>query len=508
VLYHYIDEVQRGIVSPKIKIEDLLQLLNNKHPDFKQKFERIHWEERQSAVDENNTIPSLNDPVAIRNAITRTLELSSLFGDNEDHDKIIRQNLIDDICNYIIDSDQKNRNILRLKALANAEFCALLKQLLSVSGLQLPKCIFKYRISTLRNGNEASPRIQVQMQIVPKKKQNKSKAAIATKARRTTKVSTQQKTKGRPPNDSNYSKVRDAMFTLARISKNKCGDRTYRRLKEKIAITSQAAEENPDVVNKILRRSQNMTDQKPLQNSVICNEEQTERMNSVIKQVHVMIQSTSKQNRNNIEDAVGLGERGKDNDDEKHRSNSDDNVEYGDSGDEMIDEEDRTYSDNNVDGGINENINEHIENSEDDSDDDSQYTKSIVSLFGCDHHHNNDMDNTSHENTMLSGSGYWDANTSSGGNISQMHHPWDESIKNGINTTNDDNNSTDTSIGANILIDVLKHHNPSQDNKCCLNKFRNSSYREFIGSLGDHTDIDGCQFEEVFNDRSGGVVTD
>jgi hypothetical protein len=110
-------------------------------------------------------------------------------------------------------------------------------------------------------------------------------------------------------------------------------------LKEKVAITCKAAEANPDVVVEILQRSQSMTDQKPVQNSVICNEEQTERMNSVIKQVHVMIQSTSKQNRNNIEDAVGLGERGKDNDDEKHRSNSDDSVEYGDSGDEMIDEE-------------------------------------------------------------------------------------------------------------------------------------------------------------------------
>ena len=77
--------------------------------------------------------------------------------------------MIDEICNYIIDSDQKNRHILRLKALANAEFSALLRQLRSLSGLQLPECIFKYRISTLRNGNEASPRIQVQRQIVPKK---------------------------------------------------------------------------------------------------------------------------------------------------------------------------------------------------------------------------------------------------------------------------------------------------------------------------------------------------
>ena len=86
MLYHYIDEVQRGIESPKIKVKDLLQLLNKNHPDFKENFERIHLEERQSAIDDNNTIPAYNDPVAIRNAVTRTLASSSVFGGKEEHD--------------------------------------------------------------------------------------------------------------------------------------------------------------------------------------------------------------------------------------------------------------------------------------------------------------------------------------------------------------------------------------------------------------------------------------
>jgi uncharacterized protein YdiU (UPF0061 family) len=97
VLYHYIDEVQSGEVSPKIKVNDLLQILNKSHPDFKEHFEGIHWEERQNAIDNNNTIPTSNDPDAIRNAITKTLALSSLFGGKGEHDIIIRQNLIDEI---------------------------------------------------------------------------------------------------------------------------------------------------------------------------------------------------------------------------------------------------------------------------------------------------------------------------------------------------------------------------------------------------------------------------
>jgi hypothetical protein len=227
-----------------------------------------------------------------------------------------------------------------------------------------------------------------------------------------------------------------------------------------------------------------MTDQDPVQNSVICNEEQTERMNNVIKQVHVMIQSTSKEdqsmnkvirkeNRNNIEDAVGLGKRGKDIDDEEHRSNCDDNVEYEDSGD--------------------------------DSDDDSQYSKSIVSLLGCHQHHNSDMDNTSHDDTILRGGIHWDANRFSSGDNSHMQHPWDESIQNGINLTNDENNSTDTSNEVNMFINEFRH-NPSQNNEDCLNGFHNANYRAFMSSLGEQNDIDGHNFKGIFNDRNGNVV--
>jgi hypothetical protein len=59
------------------------------------------------------------------------------------------------------------------------------------------------------------------MPIVPKKKQNKSKSGKPTKGKRTTKVSTQQKKRGRPQNNSNRTKVRNAMFELAGISKRK-----------------------------------------------------------------------------------------------------------------------------------------------------------------------------------------------------------------------------------------------------------------------------------------------
>jgi len=102
--------------------------------------------------------------------------------------------------------------------------------------------------------------------------------------------------RGRPLKNSSFSKLQSAMITMAEISQNDFEKSTDRKMKEKLNKTVQIAEENTNVVVEILQLSHDMPQHNSIRNSHDSKDEQKERLDNIIKQVHIMLQQQGSSN--------------------------------------------------------------------------------------------------------------------------------------------------------------------------------------------------------------------
>jgi len=225
VFEHYLSEIKKGNNTPQITFDVLRNLLEQKHIDFKGKFNQKYTSELAKATAETNEKITKNDESLIRKVLFEILETSNTIGGNKEHKTKLRQSIIEEISQWLHHKDMKDRHLKRVKTLATEHFYNLLKPLCSIDNQPLRQDIIETRAYTKRNTSEVS-----------RKKQKPSKTKLK---------------QGRPGRDTEYYHARQIICKIGGISGKLSNKKEYRAIKSKFNQIVQVAASSKEILDHV-----------------------------------------------------------------------------------------------------------------------------------------------------------------------------------------------------------------------------------------------------------------
>jgi hypothetical protein len=248
-----------------------------------------------------------------------------------------------------------------------------------------------------------------------------------------------------------------------------------------------------------------MPQQNSIRNSHDSKDEQKERLANVIQQVHIMLQQQGssndqmiKRNNQNVDqnNTEKVGNEGENKEavmnDQINASSTDINEDLGDSEADKDDHQDDPINTDTADGDLGDSEEDkdndgqnpsNTENNGDsgDSETDENSNEGYLDFFW----HDSNLTGGTHSHYQP----FWSDNTLLGGTNRPYGPSWNENINGDLNPSDDEDlNSTDTSPEVRMFMNEVR--NSQTANSSCL-----------MNGLGEQINIDGIQFERVFDHR-------